>query len=591
MISKLLVLLSVQCFFSTTVLSQDAFIETREVSIGNNHACALTAAGVKCWGEAEQSTLKAPLELVTGPRSLATGNRFSCMIIEEGIRCWGEIPESSKTDVLFEHKDLNQPKLLAVGHNHACAVSAENKIKCWGENLFGETSPPDGLGNITEISAGMNNTCAISDGAVRCWGLNNTGSLDVPEGLKNPRNLTSGWWHHCVATDDGIKCWGNPYSKYVVPEEVRMLNQFSSGDFYNCAATPEAVKCWDQKGKIKIVEESAGATKVAVGSSVGCAISPDRGLFCWKLYGENAYKHMMSYVPSGGVKNIKHVAAGYNSTCVYGDDNKMKCWGANPYGALTVPEILPGPISRISHGSKRTCAIRHSQLSCWGDTDKYFDIPENIGNISYVAVGGYHVCAASPDKARCWGENDGGVFEVPRSVTNISKLASGNFHACAEANYNVVCWGGKTYVSGVNPPEKISYPRALCAGSTFSCAITVDGDVKCWGRKEVPAEPPPSEDNPPSFTESNFAENFNSTPSSVTNATELSCGNAHACAIYENKVKCWDTDGTNLKVPENLSNPRQLSAGANHTCVLTDEGLRCWGGMLNMEMPDYSLKK
>lgn len=582
--------------FVPLAFSQENFLESREITVGNNHSCALTSQGVKCWGEAEQDTLKAPFDLATNPRNLAAGNRFSCMIIDEGIRCWGEIPETNKNDVLFGQSELNLPKLLSVGHNHGCAVSTDNHIKCWGENLFGETNPPQGIGNISEISSGMNNTCAIADGRVHCWGLNTTGSLDVPDGLRNPRNLTSGWWHHCVATDDGIACWGNPYKKYTVPEEVKNLTQFTSGDFYNCAIAPEGVKCWDHKGRVKLVEESTGATKVSVGSAIGCAISPAKGVFCWKLYGENAYKLTKSYVPSGGIKEITHLEAGYNSTCAYGDGGKLKCWGANPYGSLTVPETLTGRITRISHGSKRTCAVSNAKVSCWGDTDKYYDVPENIGNISYVAVGGYHVCAASPEKARCWGENEGGVMEVPRSVTNISKLVAGNFHACAEANYEVVCWGGKTFVSGVNPSEKIQYPRAMCAGSTFSCAITVDGHVKCWGRKEVPNEPPPPTETetpptpPQTFRGSNFAQGFNYTPSSLKNATEIACGNSHACAVVENQVKCWDTDGSILKVPE-MINPRKLTAGANHTCALTDAGLKCWGGMLNMEMPDYSLTK
>ncbi len=643
MVPKILFQLLFLQFFlhASSVFSQDNFVETKEISIGNNHACAVTGQGIKCWGEAEVPTLKAPVDVATNPRGLVTGNRFSCMLIDEGVRCWGEIPETTGPDILIEHKDLNQPKLLTVGHNHACAVTADDQIKCWGENLFGETLPPAGLLGITEISAGMNNTCAIAQGRVVCWGIDTTGSITVPEGLRNPRNLTSGWWHHCVATDDGIRCWGNPYKDYVIPEDVKMVSNFASGDFYNCAIVPEGVKCWDQKGKTKIAEETAGAYKVSVGTATACAITPAKGVVCWKLYGENAYKVQRSYVPAGGIKDITHVSAGYNSTCVFGDGNKLKCWGANPYGSITVPDVLPGPVSKISHGSKRTCAVRHAQLTCWGDAEKSFDVPETIGNVSYVAVGGSHVCAANPERAICWGENEGQVFPVPKSITNISKLAAGNFHACAETNNEVKCWGGKGLVSGVSPSEKIAYPRAICAGGTFSCAINIEGNVQCWGSKEVVPEPPPEpeDDNGPpptpptpptppvepprpptppvepptpptpptppkppieegeeeffdSFTlvKKNRNKNLGFAPSSVRNATELGCGIGHACAISEGKIKCWDNDGSTLKTPE-VKNPRKLSVGANHSCVLGDEGFKCWGGMLNMEMPDYSLTK
>jgi alpha-tubulin suppressor-like RCC1 family protein len=600
MVRKYLSLLFVQtALFISTGYSQDNFIETKEFAIGNNHACASTSAGIKCWGEAEQTTLKAPLDFTSNPRSLSAGNRFTCMIVDEGVKCWGDIPDTSKKEILIENKDLNQPKLLSVGQGHACAVSMEGKIKCWGENLFGETRPPEGLENVTEISVGMNNSCAIANGKVVCWGLYTTGSTEVPEGLTNPRNLTSGWWHHCVATDDGIKCWGNPYKKET-PAEVKSLTNFVSGDFYNCAVVPEGVKCWDQKGKVSLVEESAGAYKVGIGTGIACALSPIKGMFCWKLYGTDSYKVMKSYVPSGGIKEIKYIAAGNNSTCVYGDNGKMKCWGTNPFGSTTVPDVIPGPVSSISHGSRRTCSVANAQLSCWGDKDTYYDTPQNLGNISYISVGEYHVCAASPDKVKCWGENMGGVFEVPKTVTNISNLQSGSFHSCAVANNQVVCWGGKTYVVGVNPPEPIIFPRALCAGQFFSCALDAGGDVKCWGEHDTTPEPTPEGgDEPPGFTKArsftksdgmNFASNFNYAPSTVKNASELVCGTAHACAVYEGKVKCWSSDGENLKVPE-MINPRQISAGANHTCAITDNGLKCWGGMFNIDMPDFSLSK
>lgn len=587
-------------FFSPVLFSQDNFIETRDISIGNSHTCALTSQGIKCWGDAELPTLKAPVDAITNPRSIAAGNRFSCMIVDEGVRCWGEIPDTSESNILIEQKDLGQPKLLTAGHNHACAVTMDDQIKCWGENLFGETQPPAGLTSITEISAGMNNTCAIAAGKVYCWGIETTNSTAVPEGLKNPRNLTSGWWHHCVYTDDGIRCWGNPYKTENTPDDVKMISQFASGDFYNCALVPEGVKCWDQKGKTKLVEESAGAFKVAVGTATACAITTQKGVICWKLYGDNAYKLSKSYVPSGSIKEIQHVSAGYNSTCVYGDGNKLKCWGANPFGSLDTPDILPGPVSRISHGSKRTCAIRYSQLTCWGKADeKEYKIPDNIGNVSYVAVGGYHVCGGNPEKVRCWGEDEGQVSNVPRRVTNITKLVAGNYHACAEANNQVMCWGGVSLMNGVNPPEPIYYPRAMCAGGTFSCAIDLAGDVKCWGSK---AEPPPevpeggsggggeTGELPPSLAFLNIKGESAFAPGSIRNATEIACGLAHACALYENKIKCWDTDGTVLKTPE-MVNPRKLSAGANHTCAVTDTGLKCWGGMLNMDMPDYSLSR
>ena len=123
--------------------------------------------------------------------------------LEPAVASDREVSEEAglRPRALDEHvgqRELKEPRLLAVGYDHACAVGKNNKIKCWGKNEMGEGTPPEGLTNITELSLGMTNSCAIADKKIICWGIKNTGSTEVPENLTNPRNLTSGWWHHCV---------------------------------------------------------------------------------------------------------------------------------------------------------------------------------------------------------------------------------------------------------------------------------------------------------------------------------------------------------------------------------------------------------
>lgn len=31
---------------------------------------------------------------------------------------------------------------MDVGHDHACAVRADGSVACWGNNLFGQATPP-----------------------------------------------------------------------------------------------------------------------------------------------------------------------------------------------------------------------------------------------------------------------------------------------------------------------------------------------------------------------------------------------------------------------------------------------------------------
>ncbi len=553
------------------------YIESLDISVGVNHVCAQTVAGIKCFGNSESVTLNAPTNL-KNPHLLNSGNRFTCAMVDEGIRCWGENPGRGETNILIGKNILKKPKLLAVGYDHACGVSYNDKIKCWGNNVFGEIYPPSNLNNITELSLGMSNSCAIANNKVICWGMSFAGSTDVPANLINPRNLTSGWWHHCVQTDEGVRCWGYPYKEYTPPDDTS-ITSFTSGGFYNCAIVQEGVKCWDDKGKTHLIENSNGAFKVSIGANVACAITTEKGVICWKLNSIGKYKVLKSFVPSGGIANIQFVSAGNASTCAYGDDGVLKCWGYNPDGALDVPVTIPGSVSSLTLGSHKTCVVVDSALNCFGDTNSDYSTPKDLGNVTMASSGGFHVCAATSDKLTCWGDDiRGAVSSAPKNLTNISQVASGFTHSCAISNNEVFCWGGEGLIKNVNPSKKMINPKAICAGGTFSCAINNSGKVSCWGEKI-----------PFAFAkESTFSNEVLKVPNEINGAVEISCGLNHACAISNGKVKCWgDQSGPNI----NIKNPHMLTAGFSHTCVLGNQGLSCWGTMLNMQMPSYSLEK
>jgi hypothetical protein len=84
---------------------------------------------------------------------------------------------------------------IASGWSHTCALTATGAVECWGDNSLGQlgtgsdtgpetclgsyacsTNPTSAVGlgdGVTQISAGGNNTCAVTaDQAVKCWGAN-----------------------------------------------------------------------------------------------------------------------------------------------------------------------------------------------------------------------------------------------------------------------------------------------------------------------------------------------------------------------------------------------------------------------------------
>lgn len=111
-------------------------------------------------------------------------------------------------DLLANFVDLGQGldiKDFSLGENHSCAIFTDDRVKCWGENNFGQTGynyEYDNVGSnlndmgenlnfveigynegeylpVKKISSGFHHNCALieSDNIVKCWGYNGFGQL------------------------------------------------------------------------------------------------------------------------------------------------------------------------------------------------------------------------------------------------------------------------------------------------------------------------------------------------------------------------------------------------------------------------------
>ena len=67
-----------------------------------------------------------------------------------------------------------------VGADHACAVSTDGSIECWGDNSMGQCNAADST--FTQVAAGGWHSCAVTTAdAIACWGNNSAGQCTVPE--------------------------------------------------------------------------------------------------------------------------------------------------------------------------------------------------------------------------------------------------------------------------------------------------------------------------------------------------------------------------------------------------------------------------
>ncbi|WP_394849748.1 hypothetical protein LZC95_20125 [Pendulispora brunnea] len=197
-----------------------------------------------------------------GVATLESGAAFSCARKHDGtIWCWGSagqaqigIPEGSsdaggdneRHPIPRQVAWLRDPRSLAVGSSHACAVLADRTVACWGDNSSGQlghdpqldpscgsghecngkpTVVP-GLASVREVALGGINSCAVrDDDTVWCWGTNTNGvlghdpALDGPgsmaftptkvAGLSNIAHIAvSGNFACAVGRDDTVWCWG-----------------------------------------------------------------------------------------------------------------------------------------------------------------------------------------------------------------------------------------------------------------------------------------------------------------------------------------------------------------------------------------------
>ena len=246
-----------------------------------------------------------------------------------------------------------------------------------------------------------------------------------------------------------------------------------------------------------------------------------------------------------------------------------------PCRAAGSPEVspdTPGGSAALSAGWSNTCALQSSEggIRCWGLNDggqlgdgTRRDSPSPVepeglgtGRIS-VAVGGGHACALSATGGvKCWGRNDRG------------QLGNGT---TADLN---------TPVDVAGLPEQIA---AIALGKAHTCVLTIRGGVKCWGANESGQ-----------LGDGTTADRGK--PVDVLGLTAgvsaIAAGASHTCALGINgALKCWgsnrygqlgDASLENRSAPVDVSGLAagvdSIAAGGSHTCAIASGvKLMCWG--------------
>jgi alpha-tubulin suppressor-like RCC1 family protein len=335
---------------------------------------------------------------------------------------------------------------ITAGQFHTCARTSGSAELCWGLNLDGQIGDGTtttrlapvavkGLGPVSQIGNGFDNSCAVSGTGVFCWGSNafgengtgmvTNGANPTPgavQGLTSAARIVAGSSSSTYAITAGgaVSAWGNnqegelgdgtttlrPFAAPVSGLAAPVV-AMSGGTVYACAVlSTGAVQCWGTN----------------VGGNLGDGTTTDRS----------------TPVTAVGVSGAVGVATGRIHTCAVLSNGGVQCWGINGSGQLgdgtttdrltAVPVVgLGGPAVAVTAAGDYTCALLASgSLQCWGDnTFGQFGNGTTTGSLTPVAAatgittaigitsGGdlqsQHTCAVTTaGNAFCWGSNESG---------------------------------------------------------------------------------------------------------------------------------------------------------------------------------------
>ncbi|UJR82039.1 RCC1 domain-containing protein [Sandaracinus amylolyticus] len=222
----------------TTPVEVEGIEDAQALLAGLASVCARRADRTTwCWGRsgllgARGTTTPIAMPSLDGARSLAEGANLS-FVLDDGGAVTRYAPGASTGEPAFA--DLQGARSLAAGHDHACLVSADASVVCWGQNDRGQLgyegrwtpgsrTPIPNLDQATAVVNGDGFGCALHRGGVACWGDNGYGQLgreirrdhrttavDVASPLTtHVVSLAAGTNHVCAVRRDGsVWCWGD----------------------------------------------------------------------------------------------------------------------------------------------------------------------------------------------------------------------------------------------------------------------------------------------------------------------------------------------------------------------------------------------
>jgi alpha-tubulin suppressor-like RCC1 family protein len=425
---------------------------------------------------------------------------------------------------------FNTGKSLAVGLHFTCARLPDGRVKCWGDNQYGQLGYDDmltrgnGTGPGTQGLAAVNlgagrtavaiaaadyHVCAIlDDGSAKCWGRNEAGQLG--QGVNTGASLAIGDAAGEMAALQPIDFGPG-----------RRVLEISLGQQFTCARLDDGtLKCWGDNSRAQLGRgnllplgvapgDIAAAAPVSLGTGLtpvlislghyhACAILEDasaaRVAKCWgdNNWGQagnggtdrvgNTPAEMGDGLPPvnfGAGRTPTYLMATGGHSCALLDDQSTKCWGLNTWGQVGLA-AGNGMLLADTEAARRTCngglgvGAPPLPLACIGEQPGEMGdaLPAAIGAgmTTRLSIGYRHNCALrTAGGMLCWGSNEEGQLGIGSGgVLGTSASIIGD-----EPNEH-----------GLQLPTLLKAARTveeLSAGGFHTCVLYTDGSINCWG--------------------------------------------------------------------------------------------------------------
>ncbi len=381
---------------------------------------------------------------------------------------------------------------------HRCDRAIRSRLPAWIATFALSVAGVCACGRVSD-----ERPAAPADGALADAGADTVADAVVDAAFVD-HALASGAAHSCAVIRGRLHCWGDNEwgqigtgTKGGIIERPTLVGALGAplalGRIASCARDSDHIACWGgfapnetgvptqtTLGPVR-VDGTAGMTSLVAGRHHWCGLSTT-SVSCW---GENRVGQMGVPSPAAAVSPVlipelraRSIFAGGDNSAAVSVDAAVLAWGTQLTGLLTsrpkTPQKTPAPLPGLERAVD-------------------------------IALGEQHACAVLSDRTvMCWGANDAGQLGrgsrtpyegTPAAVPGVAdarRVVVGTAHSCAlTMGGDVFCWGANKNGELGSGDAEDSIPRPvrvplnstieIAAGSLHTCVMNTALAVSCWG--------------------------------------------------------------------------------------------------------------